>query len=231
MNPLRPLLPLLDYLYPRVCHICGVTLSGHERYLCTPCLARMPRTHYHRQPDNPMEQRFFGIFPFERATGHFFYSRGSDLASLVHDFKYHAFPGLAAYLGEVVATELLTTGFLSDIDVVIPVPMHFLKKARRGYNQTERIAGGVSKVSAIPVSHNLKAVRPHRTQTAMTLSERIENTRGIFRLDSPEEIDGKVVLLLDDVCTTGATLSAAAEAIISAAPSARISLLTLGVTF
>ncbi len=191
----------------------------------------MPRTLFHRQPDNAMEQRFMGQFPYRQATGHFFYSRGSELAVLMHDLKYHRFPGLARYLGEVVATELLPTGFLSDIDVMVPVPMHPLKQARRGYNQTIEIARGISRVTSIEVAQNLRAVKSHRTQTSMTLEQRLKNTQGVFGVRRPDELDGKGVLLIDDVCTTGATLSAAATALTEACPNIELSLLTLGVTF
>lgn len=218
-------------MFPRSCHICGEKLAPSEHYICLPCLSRMPRTLYHRQSDNPMEQRFMGIIPYERATGHFFYSRGSDLATLIQDFKYRKFPGLARYLGSVVATELLTTDFLSDIDIIIPVPMHVWKQARRGYNQAAEVAHGLAEVVGLPVSTALKAVRSHRTQTSMTLDARRKNVSGMFRLDNPDSINDRYVLLVDDVCTTGATLLAASEAILAAAPEARITLLTLGVTF
>ena len=109
--------------------------------------------------------------------------------------------------------------------------MHFLKQARRGYNQTVEIARGISAVTDIPVASNLRAVRGHRTQTLLSLEERVKNTEGIFRLRNPEEIDGKNVLILDDVCTTGTTLATAAITIHNAAPNSAITLLTLGVTF
>ncbi len=225
------LVNLADYLFPRVCHICGVRLGRSEKYVCSPCMSRLPRTLYHRVPDNPMEQRFMGLFPFERATGHFFYSRDSELSVLMHDLKYHRFRGLARHLGSVVANELIAAGFMTGIDVVVPVPMHFIKKARRGYNQTEEIARGISAATGIPVALNLVAVRSHRTQTSLTLDRRVRNTENLFRLKNPGEIDGRGVLLVDDVCTTGSTLTSAAQSIIKVAPGVRLSLLTLGVTF
>ncbi|MDE6296904.1 MAG: ComF family protein [Muribaculaceae bacterium] len=224
-------LPLLDFIFPRVCHICGETLSSDEKCLCSPCLSRLPRTLYHRQPGNPMEMRFAGRFPFIRATGHFFYSSDSDLASVIHDLKYRNYKRLARFLGETIGNELLSSGFFSDIDLIIPVPMHFLKKAGRGYNQTEIIAGGLSKAVSVPVDYSLKAVKPHVSQTGQSIEGRIRNLKDVFKLSSCESIENKHILLIDDICTTGATLTSAAEAIISAQPSARLSLLTVGVTF
>lgn len=178
-----------------------------------------------------MEQRFAGIFPFERGSGHFFYAGNSDLSILVHDLKYKYYKGLAREMGKIVAQELVTTPFLADIDMILPIPMHFLKKARRGYNQTEEIAKGINFITGIPVKTNLRATRPHKTQTKLTLDEREKNTKGIFKVAAEGELKDKHILLLDDVCTTGSTLTSAAEAILQAAPTARISLLTIGVTF
>lgn len=228
---MNPFSLLSAYVFPRQCHICGATLSDAEQYICLPCRSKLPRTHYHRQLDNPMEQRFMGLFPFERATGHFFYSRGSDLAILVADFKYHTFRGLARYMGRLIGEELFTTGFLSEIDVIVPVPMHFVKRARRGYNQAVEIALGLANVTDIPLAPNLKAVRQHATQTSKTLEMRRKNVERIFRLKNPGELKEKNILLLDDVCTTGSTLSEAARTILDELPDARLWLLTLGVTF
>lgn len=223
---------LLDFIFPRVCHLCGSTISSEEdELLCAPCLASLPRTHYHRQTGNPMELRFAGLFPFERATGHFFYSAGSDLSQLIQDLKYRRCRGLARFMGEIVGKELLTTGFLSDIDVIVPIPMHFLKKARRGYNQTEEIAIGLSKASGIPVERSIRAKRPHRSQTALSAEKRRENLKNIFTLHPQHTLKMEHVLLLDDVCTTGATLSEAAETLHSENIGIRVSMLTLGVTF
>lgn len=220
-----------EYVWPRECHICGCRLAPHEDFVCTLCLGHLPRTRYHSIDFNNMEQRFAGLFPFERATGHFFYSRGSDLSTLIQDMKYRRFPGIGVRLGRLMGEELLTAGFLDGVEVVMPVPMHFMKQARRGYNQAERLAAGLSAATGIRVSEALKAVRPHKTQTAKTLAERHANTEGLFRLSDPSQAEGKGVLLLDDVCTTGSTLTAASLAILRAAPGCRLTLLTLGVTF
>lgn len=221
---------ILDIILPRDCHVCGAALTREEHYICSSCAASLPRSLYHRIPMNPMEQRFAGLIRFERATGFLLYSRNSPLAELVHDFKYRKFRGLARTLGALAAKELLLTGFLSDIDGVLPVPMHFLKQARRGYNPAEEIARGLCKEIGIPLLGNLRASRPHRTQTSLTLEERRRNTSDLFRVRHPEELTDKHILILDDVCTTGSTLLACGEALLAAVPTARISFLTLAVT-
>lgn len=222
---------IADFIFPRQCHICGETLAHDKKYICEPCLSRLPRTLYHRVKDNPMERRFMGQFPYRHATGHFFYSRESDVAVLMHDLKYRKFKGLAVFLGEIVAKELLLSGFLSEIDCLIPIPMHFFKKAKRGYNQTEEISKGISNVTGIRTAQNLKAVRGHKTQTSMTLEQRLKNIDGVFRVINPEELKDKKILIVDDVCTTGSTLSSAATVLAESVENCEISILTLGVTF
>lgn len=223
--------PVLDYIMPRTCHVCGRQLSRDEKFVCNPCIVSLPRTGYHAQPSNRMGQRFDGIVPYVRATGHFFYSRDSALSSLIHDFKYRRYPGVARLLGEVSARELLTTGFLSDIDYIVPLPIHILKLARRGYNQSDKIAEGISEVSGIPVSTSLRAVRGHSSQTSRTLAQRRRNISGVFMVRHPDDLKNKHILIVDDVCTTGSTLTEAAEVLIASVPGVRISLFTLGVTF
>lgn len=231
MNLPSLLRDLSEVLLPRRCHICDCTLAESEQYICTSCLSKLPRTLYHRRPGNPMEMRFAGLFPFERATGYFHYSRHSDIAVLIQDFKYRKFRDLGRWLGATVATELYTTGFLSDIDCIVPVPMHYLKKARRGYNPPEQIAIGISRVTDIPVCNSLRARRSHRTQTRLSFEERRINVDDIFQVTDTHELEGKHILLIDDICTTGATLTSAAETILASAPTARLSLFTLCVTF
>lgn len=221
---------LLNVMFPPECHICGSSLTAAERFACAHCLSCLPRSGYHRRNPNPMEERFAGIFPFDKATGHFLYSRESPLSQLIQDMKYRHFPSIGNMLGRLAASELFSTGFFSAIDVAVPVPMHFFKQARRGYNQTVRIAAGISEATGIPVAEALKACRPHRTQTSLSREQRLANTSGIFKVAAPDMVKGKNVLLVDDICTTGATITSASEALWKASP-ASLSIFTLGVTF
>lgn len=231
---------LIDLLLPRTCHVCGKHLVGDEKFICTLCTSKLPRTLYHRywgnteslnSDINPMEMRFAGQIPFEHATAAFFYAKDTHFAQLVQDFKYRKFPSLAHHLGKLAARELIPTGFFSNIEVIIPIPIHWIKRMHRGYNQCDLIAKGLSDVTGIPLATNLRATRGHRTQTHLSREERMANLKGVFRIYRPNEIDGKHVLLVDDICTTGSTLTAAASKIMEECPSATLHILTLGVTY
>lgn len=228
---INPLKDLLDFIYPRVCHVCGTKLADHERFACTLCLSRLPRTGYHRRPMNPMEERFAGQFRFNKATAHFFYARHSDLATLIHDMKYRRFPGIGEMFGRIMARELFSTGFFNDIEIVVPVPMHFIKKARRGYNQSAIIAEGIAKEIGIETVDALRMTRMRGTQTKLGTNERLANAKDLFRIAKPDKTRGRGILLVDDVCTTGATLGAAALALDTQGSPSCLNLLTVGVTF
>lgn len=221
---------LLDFLLPAECRLCGSPLPPGEDCICGLCSAGMSRTAYHTVADNPMTMRFAGRFPFDRATGHFYYAEESGIAHLIQDFKYRGAASVARYLGRLMATELEVSGFLDNIDLLMPIPLHWTKLMRRGYNQTEMIAAGISDVTGIPVSYDLRALRPHKSQTRVSHIERLVNAEGIFMLRHSKAYEDKAIMLVDDVCTTGATLTSAADAVLAAVTSARLSLLTLAVT-
>ena len=221
---------IADFFMPRTCHICGHHLRENERVFCVRCVETLPRSLYHRMPLNPMERRFAGLVPFVRATGHFIYSRDSELAAAVHDMKYRRFPSVGHRLGEIVGEELNMAGFFDGADCVAGVPMHWWKKARRGYNQTDFIARGVANAAGLEMVDVLEASRPHKTQTAMTLQERLANLSGSFRVRDPEALKGRGLVLVDDVCTTGSTLRTLAAVVAAEAPDCRIYLVSVCVT-
>ncbi|MDE6380656.1 MAG: ComF family protein, partial [Muribaculaceae bacterium] len=165
-----------------------------------------------------------------RATGHFIYSRNSELAAAIHDMKYRKFPSVGRRLGEIVGEELNMSGFFDGADCVAGVPMHWWKKARRGYNQADFIAAGISEGAGLPVVDVLEASRPHKTQTAMTVDQRLANLSGTFSVADPDALRGRGLVLVDDVCTTGSTLRSLAEEISVAVPDCRLYLLSLCVT-
>lgn len=221
---------LIDFLLPRTCHLCGCALGDSEDVICVRCMETLPRSRYHLMDNNPMERRFAGIVPFVRATGHFIYSRNSHLANAIHDMKYRQFPGVGHRLGQIVGEELNVAGFFDGADYVAGVPMHWRKRAKRGYNQADYIARGIAESARLEMADVLKAVKGHKTQTAMTLAERQANLSGSFEVTNQELLKDKGLVIVDDVCTTGATMRALASTVAQSVPDCRLYLLSVCVT-
>lgn len=220
---------LLDMLFPRICPVCESSLLSHEKSLCTKCLLDIPITGFHLQKFNPMEQLFAGKIQFEKATGYFFYERGNPYANILHDIKYRNQPQTGRHLAAVYAKELVSCNFFTDIDCIIPIPLHHKKLVKRGYNQSEYIAKGFADSLNVPVFTDvITAVKNHESQTSKGIYERWLNTQDIFMVQNTEIIENKHVLIVDDVVTTGATLLSAATAI-THVPGIKISLAALGV--
>ncbi len=221
---------ILDVIYPDVCEVCGVSLTRGEETMCLHCLMKLPRTQIHREDFNLLHKRLAGNVPIERAGGYFYYYRESDYAQLIHRAKYCGRPVIAERLGARYAREIVADGFFDGIDMIIPVPLHRFKLISRGYNQSDAVARGISRVTGLPVGNNLVAGRGHSSQTRKNSYERWLNAQDVYAVSRHEELAGKHLLIVDDVVTTGATILACCEALHRAAPSARISVLALGIT-
>ena len=220
---------LLDVLFPRSCAVCDKTLLSHESHICTACSIDIPLTLYHKQEFNPMEQLFAGKVLIEKAVGYFFYEKDNPYSNIIHNMKYRNMPQLGQYFATAFAKELVSHGIFSDIDIIIPVPIHRKKEIKRGYNQSEHIARGFADILKVPMLTDIIiAIKEHETQTHKGIVERWQNTQGIFAAQNAESLQGKHVLIVDDVVTTGATLLSAALTIADI-PGIKISLATLGV--
>ncbi|MCM1356588.1 MAG: phosphoribosyltransferase domain-containing protein [Staphylococcus sp.] len=167
--------------------------------------------------------------PIERATSLYYYYRENKYARLVHDTKYRGRPIVGETLTKTYAEELQKIGFFSGIDAIVPVPLHFLKEFHRGYNQAERLAHAISEKTGIEVINALKA-KFHKSQTRKSAHARLVNTIDVYSADSGIDLNGKHILLVDDVITTGSTLLSCIKAIHSASPTARISIYSLAIT-
>lgn len=232
MNTLmkRIISDISDLLFPRTCPVCGKVLSPHEKYVCPECMLNLPRTQLHEHKFNAIEQLFAGKTPIQRATGYFYYEKGNRFSSILHRLKYHNMPELGQWLATKFAEEISPCGFFNDIDAIIPIPLHYTKLAKRGYNQSAYIAQGISNATGIPVIAAVKSIKAHSTQTRKGIYERHINTTGIFGISRPELLEGKHVLIVDDVVTTGATLLSCAELLNSTVHDIKISVATLAVT-
>lgn len=217
-------------LFPRCCVVCGSPLSRGEECLCTCCNMNLPRTGFHLRKDNPVECLFWGRIPgLKRASSFLFYRKGSDFRRILHLLKYGGYKELGEVMGRYMAAELSSGEFFDGVDMIIPVPLYRKKQKLRGYNQSEWIARGIASVTGIPLcAECMIREKNTETQTRKSTFERWENVEGIFRLCDTVHFEGKHVLLVDDVLTTGATTVACASAF-ARVSGIRISVLTLAV--
>ncbi len=203
-------------IFPYVCEACGATLQKNEQPICTKCLYEIPRTDYCKDLDNDIAHLFAGRLKVEKATALFHFHKGSRFRKLLHSLKYKSKPEIGVLLGKELGAEMYSSKNFKDIDYIIPVPLHPKREKQRGYNQSERIGHGISLVTDIPqltdvLLRNVETV----TQTKMTREERWKNVSGKFIIKNPEMIENKHVLLIDDVVTTGSTLEACGEILLS----------------
>ena len=221
----------LDFISPRLCVVCGCRLSPTERSLCSVCQLHLPRTAYQFSPDdNPMVQLFWHLTPIERAAAFIYYQPHSEMARMVYQLKYGNSPDVGEDLGRLMATDMQLAHYFDGIDLLVPVPLTKKRQSQRGYNQSEMLARGISDITHLPIAAKaLKRQAFHESQTHLSRRERQENVNDVFVVADAETLKGRHVLLIDDVCTTGATLTACAQAI-APIEGIRISVLTLGLT-
>ena len=221
---------LTDFIhlfFPPRCAACDIILQEEEQCLCTKCLQQIPRTLLHQQKENPIEYQLRKKFRIRRGTAFFYYKKEKRYDELVHLIKYKGKCSLGHYLGQLMADELMTDDFFRNIDLIIPVPLHPKRKRQRGYNQSETIAHGVSKKTGIPLNTTaLIRTKYNDTQVHHSYLDRLKNVQDSFQVVRPEELREKHLLLIDDVLTTGATITACIQAL-STVEGIRISVLTL----
>jgi ComF family protein len=177
---------------------------------------------------NPVAQLFWGRVRIIHATSFFFFFKGSIYQKLIHKLKYEGRMDIAYQLGRLFGAELKAT-FFSEADYVIAVPLHPQRQRKRGYNQSEVIAMGISDILQIKlVKGNLIRNKSTSTQTRKNRFERFLNMDGSFELREPNSLYGKKLILVDDVVTTGSTLEACAQVLLDSGCS-DLGILTLGV--
>lgn len=209
-NRLKRLVDAVDnLLFPRCCPVCGRSLNDSEKCICEACFLEMPRPTVINGRMTHLDILFLGTKAVDAAISLFQYNRQSLYANIIKDIKYHNSPQIGMHLAERFAREHTDDNWFADIDMVIPVPLHASKLRRRGYNQSVWIARGISEATKIPVVEAIYAAKPHRTQTSKSVVERRQNVKDVF--DCSTDLTDKTVLIVDDVITTGATISECAD--------------------
>lgn len=203
---------IVGLFYPSVCAACGDLLIKEEEIVCLKCRHLLPKTGYERYTDNPLAQMFYGRIRFHAVMACFFFAKQGKIQHLLHELKYKGNKEAGIFLGQQIGLCVEDAPAYHDIDYIIPVPLHPKRQRERGYNQSEMIANGISEITGFQVGtkYLIRTINT-ATQTKKSKEERYENVKDIFVLQHAEELEGKHVLLVDDVLTTGATLESCAH--------------------
>jgi len=218
-------------LFPELCASCKQALVHQEKQICTECIYHLPKTDFHLDPDNLAARQLMGRVPIFSASSFLYYSYGSSVQEIVHHLKYKQGYATAQVMGELYGSELKESATFCDYDLIIPVPLHKRRLRSRGYNQSAYFAQGLSNSLKIP-SHLGNLIRKTYNESQVQSGsryERYENTRNIFDVTSPQLLEGKHILLVDDVLTTGATLEACSAALLHI-PNVKVSVATIAFT-
>jgi ComF family protein len=209
------LVDFISLLYPKYCFACREGLVKGEETICSRCMLELPRTNYHLDHENALFKRLNGRIPLSFAFAFFLFRKGGKVQHLLHALKYSNHPEIGETLGEVYGEELNQANYGDKFSIIIPVPLHSSRKRKRGYNQSEEFAKGLSKSLNIPFSGDaLERAVQTETQTRKTKLKRWQNVSEVFHVKQPDRIINQHVLLVDDVITTGSTIEACAQALI-----------------
>lgn len=221
---------IINLLLPSRCVVCDNRLEVGEKQICLMC--NMGISRYENEPDfynSELAKQFYLKADVERVGAFIKFYPGTKPANIFYT-KYFGNSEAPYVLGRMAAVEMKGSGFFDGIDGIVSVPLTVSRQMKRGFNQCDSFARGLSKETGIPVlTYTLIRNDFKTSQTNLNYMERQENVKGVFHVIDPDTLRDKHVLLVDDIITTGATTVSAAKSLL-AVPGCRVSVLGIGRT-
>jgi len=200
---------LLHVMFPDLCLACRKLPKTRDASFCVDCLHIMPYTDHFFIKENDVTKHFRGRVTLLHGGALLRFREGGIVQNMLHQLKYKKRREIGEVLGEIAGRKFLDSPLFMVPDIIIPVPVHPEKVRRRGYNQSSVFGMAVGQVIGVPLSdHVLIKDKETTSQTGKSRTDRVVNVEEVFVLKRPDEINGRNVLLVDDVVTTGATLEA-----------------------
>jgi ComF family protein len=201
---------VVDFVYPPLCLICHKHLEPEIRFVCPSCWDAFEVL---QQPLVPLAQLDIlhgkaAYFDHSLAI----YSYSEAIQHLIHTMKYKNMPGICALFGDALGSLAREQGFLQDIDLILPVPLHPIRYRERGFNQAAILAQHIGRLNNVFVDDKvLKRIRYTDQQAKFSKQERAKNVKDAFRVSSESAVAHKQIALVDDVLTTGSTMNECAK--------------------
>jgi ComF family protein len=226
----KPKQDLLHLLFPSKCIICSDEWPSNEP-ICSFCRSELQYTGFeHYSEPTELDKLFWGRVKLEGTFALLYFYKNSSTQKILHALKYGNRPETGIILGKEIGHKIKDLEFMSDADVLIPVPLHPKKQFTRGYNQSEQLAQGISEITGISTDKHFVGKLEHTSsQTKRGRFSRWDNVSGNFGLNKTKK-SYKHILIIDDVITTGATLEAMIQSIRTVYPELRISIISLALT-
>ena len=203
----------LQTLFPTYCLGCRRAVPP-KTTLCLHCISELPIANYNLSTSNPLLKLLNEITPIEAATSLVFFEKQGLVQQLIHQLKYMNKEQLGSVFGGLLGEKLLDSSF-STCNLVVPIPLHRRRERKRGYNQVTQFGQQLAKQLHVEyIDRNLIRSKAIKTLVRLNKQERVHQIKGAFSVVDPSISIKKHILLIDDVVTTGATLSEAANCLL-----------------
>jgi ComF family protein len=220
---------LLNLFFPKVCYACNNLLGDNEKHICITCRHNLPVTNYHFENNEAIKKVLYGRVKLELGTSLLKFEKKGIVQQLLHNLKYKGHEIIGEVLGKWLGNELKIIEAYKTIDLIIPVPLHKRKLRKRGYNQVEKF--GIEIAKALDVQYIdtvLLKTTSTKTQVFKKRISRWNNSNEIFTMQNESLIEGKHILLVDDIITTGATIESCTNILLKA-DNVKISIATMAI--
>lgn len=220
---------LINLFLPPICEACKLPLGDNEKIVCTTCRHELPITNFHFNDTDAVKKLFYGRIQLENATALLHFSKKGLVQELLHNLKYRGHEQIGLFLGNWLGGELQNIDAYKTVDMVVPVPSHKKSKRERGYNQVTKFGKAIANaLNADYREDALLKIKLTNTQVFKDRNTRFEDIHERFILGNTDGLNGKHILLADDIITTSATIEACAL-LLQTIPNIKISLATMAI--